>query len=46
MSEKMYAWLLRLYPAAFRERYGEELRALLDPLALTTGGIKGGGSSG
>jgi hypothetical protein len=24
MSEKMYAWLLRLYPAAFRERYGEE----------------------
>lgn len=24
MSEKIYAWLLRLYPASFRERYGEE----------------------
>lgn len=29
MSEKMYAWLLRLYPAAFRERYGEEAVQLL-----------------
>jgi hypothetical protein len=24
MSEKVYAWLLRLYPARFREAYGEE----------------------
>jgi hypothetical protein len=24
MSEKIYAWLLRVYPASFRERYGEE----------------------
>lgn len=24
MSAKIYAWLLRLYPASFRERYGEE----------------------
>jgi peptidase S41-like protein len=24
MSEKLYAWLLRLYPAHFREDYGEE----------------------
>ena len=24
MSEKIYAWLLRLYPASFRERFGEE----------------------
>jgi protein TonB len=25
-------WLLRLYPAAFRERYGDELAALMDDL--------------
>ena len=24
MSEKIYAWLLRLYPSHFRETYGEE----------------------
>ena len=24
MSEKLYAWLLRLYPSHFREDYGEE----------------------
>jgi hypothetical protein len=24
MSDKIYAWLLRLYPSNFRERYGEE----------------------
>jgi len=24
MSEKIYAWLLRLYPSHFRERYGDE----------------------
>jgi hypothetical protein len=24
MSEKIYAWLLRLYPSHFRDRYGEE----------------------
>src|SRR5204863_470988 len=24
MSEKLYAWLLRLYPSRFREDYGEE----------------------
>src|SRR5579859_715763 len=24
MSEKLYAWLLRLYPAHFREEYGDE----------------------
>ena len=24
MSEKLYSWLLRLYPARFREAYGEE----------------------
>ena len=23
MSEKIYAWLLRLYPSRFREEYGE-----------------------
>jgi hypothetical protein len=29
MSEKIYAWLLRLYPAHFREKYGEEALQLL-----------------
>ena len=24
MSEKIYAWLLRLYPSRFREAYGDE----------------------
>src|SRR6267143_1756864 len=24
MSEKIYAWLLRLYPSHFREEYGDE----------------------
>ena len=24
MSEKIYAWLLRLYPSHFRKTYGEE----------------------
>lgn len=24
MSEKIYSWLLRLYPASFREKYGDE----------------------
>jgi hypothetical protein len=28
MSEKLYAWLLRLYPAHFREDYGEEALCL------------------
>jgi len=28
MSEKLYAWLLRLYPAHFREDYGEEVLRL------------------
>jgi hypothetical protein len=25
MSERVYAWLLRLYPRAFRERYAQEM---------------------
>ena len=29
MSEKIYAWLLRLYPSRFREEYGEEALQLL-----------------
>ena len=29
MSEKFYAWLLRLYPSRFREAYGEEARQLV-----------------
>jgi len=29
MSEKVYAWLLRLYPSRFREAYGEEALQLL-----------------
>jgi hypothetical protein len=29
MSEKIYAWLLRLYPSRFRENYGEEARQLV-----------------
>jgi hypothetical protein len=29
MSEKIYAWLLRLYPSHFREKYGEEALQLL-----------------
>lgn len=29
MSEKIYAWLLRLYPSRFREAYGEEARQLV-----------------
>jgi hypothetical protein len=30
MTERTTAWLLRLYPAAWRERYEEEFRAVLD----------------
>src|SRR5690242_1298227 len=31
MSEKVYAWLVRLYPAEFRKAYGEEaLQLFLD----------------
>jgi hypothetical protein len=29
MSEKIYAWLLRLYPSRFREAYGEDALQLL-----------------
>jgi hypothetical protein len=29
MSEKIYAWLLRLYPSHFREKYGDEALRLL-----------------
>jgi Peptidase family S41 len=29
MSEKMYAWLLRLYPSHFRQEYGDEALQLL-----------------
>jgi peptidase S41-like protein len=29
MSEKIYAWLLRLYPRHFRENYGDEARQLM-----------------
>jgi hypothetical protein len=29
MSEKIYAWLLRLYPPHFREKYGDEALELL-----------------
>jgi Peptidase family S41 len=29
MSEKIYAWLLRLYPSHFREKYGDEALQLL-----------------
>ena len=29
MFEKIYAWLLRLYPSRFREAYGEEARQLV-----------------
>jgi hypothetical protein len=29
MSEKIYAWLLRLYPSRFRETYGKEALQLL-----------------
>lgn len=29
MSEKLYAWLLRLYPSRFRETYGEEALQLV-----------------
>jgi len=29
MSEKIYAWLLRLYPPHFRENYGDEALQLL-----------------
>jgi len=29
MSEKLYAWLLRLYPSRFREAYGEEALQLV-----------------
>jgi hypothetical protein len=29
MSEKIYAWLLRLYPSYFREKYGDEALQLL-----------------
>ena len=28
MSDKVYSWLLRLYPSHFREAYGEEARQL------------------
>lgn len=28
MSEKIYAWLLRLYPSRFRQEYGEEILQL------------------
>src|SRR5436309_14244547 len=29
MSEKIYAWLLRLFPSRFREAYGEEALQLV-----------------
>ena len=28
MSDKVYSWLLRLYPSHFRQAYGEEARQL------------------
>ena len=30
-------WLLRLYPAAWRERYGEEFGAILDSQRASVG---------
>lgn len=32
-------WLIKLYPRAWRERYGEEMAALLAARALTPGGV-------
>ena len=39
MSEKVYAWLLRLYPASFRERYGEEALQLFRDRARDEKGL-------
>jgi len=39
MSEKLYAWLLRLYPAHFREDYGEEALRLFRDRAIDERGF-------
>ena len=42
MFEKMYAWLLRLYPSHFRDRYGEEaLQLFRDRARHETGFLPG-----
>src|SRR5215469_2254701 len=42
MFEKMYAWLLRLYPSHFRDRYGEEaLQLFRDRARHETGLLPG-----
>lgn len=42
MSEKMYAWLLRLYPAHFREAYGNEALQLFRDRARDEKGFSPG----
>src|SRR5258706_3751464 len=39
MSEKLYAWLLRLYPSHFREDYGEEALRLFRDRARDERGV-------
>ena len=39
MSEKIYAWLLRLYPSRFRERYGNEAVQLFRDRARNEKGL-------
>jgi Peptidase family S41/N-terminal domain of Peptidase_S41 in eukaryotic IRBP len=41
MSEKIYAWLLRLYPSRFRREYGEEALQLFRDRARDEPGIYG-----
>ena len=33
--KQLYCWLLRLYPRAWRDRYGEEFLALLESCPLS-----------
>jgi peptidase S41-like protein len=42
MSEKIYAWLLRLYPSHFREAYGNEALQLVRDRARDETGFFGG----
>src|SRR3974377_1560006 len=42
MSEKIYSWLLRLYPAQFREKYGEEALQLFRDRARDEKGLFAG----
>jgi hypothetical protein len=40
MSEKVFQWLLRLYPRSFRSAYGDAMRQLFrDRMAAETGGF-------